>query len=37
VVEAGVEGVVIINGKVPHSVLIELFTRHGAGTLIVRG
>jgi acetylglutamate kinase len=36
VVEAGVEGVVIINGKVPHAVLIELFTKHGAGTLIVR-
>ena len=36
VVEAGVEGVVIINGKVPHAVLIELFTQHGAGTLIVR-
>ncbi len=34
VVEAGVEGVVIINGKVPHAVLTELFTRHGAGTLI---
>jgi acetylglutamate kinase len=37
VVEAGVEGVVIINGKVPHAVLIELFTSHGAGTLIRRG
>ncbi len=37
VVEAGVEGVVIINGKVPHAVLIELFTRHGAGTLIGQG
>jgi acetylglutamate kinase len=37
VVEAGVEAVVIINGKVPHSVLIELFTEHGAGTLIERG
>jgi acetylglutamate kinase len=36
VVEAGVEGVVIINGKVPHAVLIELFTEHGAGTLIER-
>lgn len=36
VVETGVEGVVIINGKVPHAVLIELFTQHGAGTLIVR-
>ena len=36
VVEAGVEGVVIINGRVPHAVLIELFTQHGAGTLIER-
>ena len=33
-VEAGVEGVVIINGRVPHAVLLELFTEHGAGTLI---
>jgi acetylglutamate kinase len=33
-VEAGVEGVVIINGKVPHAVLLELFTAHGAGTLL---
>jgi len=37
VVEAGVDAVVIINGKVPHAVLIELFTEHGAGTLIERG
>lgn len=36
-VEAGVEGVVILNGKVPHCVLLELFTAHGAGTLITRG
>jgi acetylglutamate kinase len=36
VVEAGVEAVVIINGKVPHAVLLELFTEHGAGTLIER-
>jgi acetylglutamate kinase len=36
-VEAGVEGVVILNGKVPHCVLLELFTAHGAGTLIKRG
>ena len=34
VVEAGVEAVVIINGRVPHAVLLELFTEHGAGTLI---
>ena len=30
----GVEGVVILNGKVAHAVLLELFTEHGAGTLI---
>ena len=31
----GVEGVVILNGKTPHSVLLELFTERGAGTLLV--
>jgi acetylglutamate kinase len=36
VIAEGVEGVVIINGKVPHAVLLELFTEHGAGTLIER-
>ena len=30
----GVEGVVIVDGKTPHAVLLELFTDHGAGTLI---
>lgn len=34
-VEKGVEGVVILNGKTAHAVLLELFTEHGAGTLIV--
>jgi len=34
--DKGVEGVVILNGKVPHSVLLELFTEGGAGTLITR-
>ena len=34
--DSGVEGVVILNGKTPHVVLVELFTEHGAGTLIVR-
>jgi acetylglutamate kinase len=33
--ERGVKGVVIVNGKVAHAVLLELFTEHGAGTLIV--
>jgi acetylglutamate kinase len=32
--ERGVEGVVILNGKTPHAVLLELFTELGAGTLI---
>jgi acetylglutamate kinase len=32
--ERGVEGVVIMDGKVPHAVLVELFTDQGAGTLI---
>ncbi|MEL6298251.1 MAG: acetylglutamate kinase [Pseudomonadota bacterium] len=36
VVEAGVEAVVIINGKVRHSVLLELLTDHGAGTMLRR-
>jgi acetylglutamate kinase len=35
-IEQGVEGVVILDGKVPHSVLLELLTDHGAGTLIKR-
>ncbi|UJQ93133.1 acetylglutamate kinase [Mariluticola halotolerans] len=34
--DRGVEGVVILNGKTPHAVLIELFTEYGAGTLIVK-
>jgi acetylglutamate kinase len=34
--EAGVEGVVILDGKVEHAVLLELLTDHGAGTLIRR-
>ena len=34
--EQGVEGVVILDGKVPHAVLIELLTDEGAGTLMQR-
>lgn len=34
--EKGVEGVVILSGKVPHAVILELFTEGGAGTLITR-
>lgn len=35
-VEAGVEAVVILDGRVKHAVLLELFTEHGVGTLIRR-
>jgi len=34
VVESGVQAVVILNGKAPHAVLLELFTEHGAGTFL---
>jgi acetylglutamate kinase len=34
--EQGVEGVVILDGKMPHAVLVELLTDRGAGTLITR-
>jgi len=30
----GVEGAVIIDGRTPHALLLELFTEHGAGTLV---
>jgi acetylglutamate kinase len=35
-IEQGVEAVVILDGKVPHAVLLELFTELGAGTLFRR-
>ena len=33
-VEAGVEAAVILDGRVPHVLLLEIFTEHGAGTMI---
>ena len=33
-VEAGVDAAVVIDGRVPHSLLVEIFTEHGAGTMI---
>jgi acetylglutamate kinase len=33
-VENGVEAVVILDGRRPHAMLVELFSEHGAGTLI---
>lgn len=35
-VEGGVTAAVILDGRAPHAVLLELFTAHGAGTLIRR-
>ncbi|MFO1088548.1 MAG: acetylglutamate kinase [Hyphomicrobiales bacterium] len=36
VVQEGVEGVIIVDGRVPHCVLMELLTQHGVGTRISR-
>ena len=36
-VDSGVEAVVIMDGRRPHAMLVELFSEHGAGTLICRG
>jgi len=35
-VKRGVKAAVILDGRVPHIILLELFTPHGAGTLIRR-
>ncbi|MBR5923005.1 MAG: acetylglutamate kinase, partial [Clostridia bacterium] len=36
-IEKGVKNVVIMDGRVPHSILMELFTDEGAGTMITGG
>jgi acetylglutamate kinase len=36
-VEGGVHAAVILDGRIPHVLLLELFTEHGAGTLITAG
>ncbi len=33
-VAKGVEAAVIMDGRIPHTVILELFTEHGTGTLI---
>jgi acetylglutamate kinase len=35
-VEAGVDAAVILDGRIPHALLVEIFTREGAGTLVHR-
>ena len=34
-VDGGVEKAAIIDGRTPHSVLLEIFTREGFGTEVV--
>jgi acetylglutamate kinase len=36
-IKGGVEAAVIVDGRVPHAILLELFAQGGAGTLIRRG
>ncbi|UAK24860.1 acetylglutamate kinase [Sphingomonas nostoxanthinifaciens] len=35
-VEGGVDAAVILDGRVPHAMLVEIFTKQGAGTLVRR-
>ncbi|WOK35147.1 acetylglutamate kinase [Sphingomonas sp. C3-2] len=35
-VKGGVDAAVILDGRVPHAMLLEIFTRKGAGTLVRR-
>lgn len=36
-VEAGCEAAVVLDGRVPHAMLLEFFTSRGAGTLVRKG
>jgi acetylglutamate kinase len=36
-IQGGVDGAAILDGRIAHTVLVELFTAGGAGTLITRG
>ena len=36
-VDNGVDAAVILDGRVPHAILLEIFTERGVGTLIQRG
>jgi len=35
-VQAGVDAAVVLDGRIPHAMLLEIFTKRGAGTLIRR-
>ena len=36
-IEHGVNNVIIMDGRVPHSILMELLTDEGAGTMVMKG
>jgi acetylglutamate kinase len=36
-IESGVERVAMINGMLPHSILVEMLTKGGIGTLVKTG
>ncbi|RED17210.1 acetylglutamate kinase [Parasphingopyxis lamellibrachiae] len=36
-VKGGVEAAVVLDGRIPHAMLLEIFTRQGAGTMIRAG
>ena len=36
-IHRGVESVIIMDGRVPHSILMEILTDEGAGTMVVKG
>ena len=36
-IEHGVDHVVIMDGRIPHSILMELLTNEGAGTMVMKG
>ena len=35
--EHGVNNVIIMDGRIPHSILMELLTDEGAGTMVTKG
>ena len=36
-IHRGVESVIIMDGRVPHSILMEILTDEGAGTMVIKG
>jgi acetylglutamate kinase len=36
-INRGVDSAIIMDGRVPHSILMELLTDEGAGTMVVKG